>query len=141
MGPCYNIRPGRKVGDLTVTNVHRFKYTPEVTGEGKTKQYKLAFMEEFQNIPVPRDCGSKKTGKPKQLHPEQLRVPASKYQHLQAQKSVTGKHHAFYDSRGLPVMFKQSNRKKMNILHDSIPTCPWCVGNNSYFEMSTQPPG
>ncbi|GFR72394.1 ribosome-recycling factor [Elysia marginata] len=100
VGPYTNIRPGKKTGDPTVTDVHVhcYKEKPEDKNGRKPIQYKLRFSDEWQDITVPRDFASKKVGEPKQLYKERLEVPKTKYNHLHALQAVISKdYHPFYD--------------------------------------------
>ncbi|GFS13586.1 retrovirus-related Pol polyprotein LINE-1 [Elysia marginata] len=90
IGPYTSIPPGKKTGDPTVTDVHRYKYTMEDNNGRKPIQYNLRFSDEWQDIPAPRDFASKKVGELKQLYQERLQIPKTKYNHLQAFKAVIG---------------------------------------------------
>ncbi|GFS06551.1 hypothetical protein ElyMa_006547000 [Elysia marginata] len=89
--PYTSIRPGKKTGDPTVTDVYYYKYTPEDNNGRKPIQYEMRFSEEWQDISVPGGFASKKVGEPKQLYQERLEIPKTKYNPLQALKAVIGK--------------------------------------------------
>lgn len=104
IGPYESIRPGKKVGDPTVTNVHCYKYQPDSNGIKTPLRYKLKFSDEYKDIPLPRHFDTKPSGFPSQLYSERLKIPRSKFQHLQELKAVIGKdYHSFYDQ----LLFKQ----------------------------------
>lgn len=86
-----SIRPGKK-GDPVVTDVHYLQYLR--TGE---IFYKLAFNDLPKLLPwrlKPVD----KTAEPTQLFKEQLKIPYTRWKHLQDLKTVIpSDYHNFYD--------------------------------------------
>ena len=88
-----SIRPGRKPGDATVTNIRALQYL--VNGN---INYKLKFSDSWEEVPRPRTFVSD-IQQPNQLYNEKLKIPSTKYKHLQELKSVLNKdHHSFYDN-------------------------------------------
>lgn len=90
-----SIRPGKSVGDPTVTDIRAILYSP--SGDIKTK---LNFNEDFQNLPQ-----MKNIAKPlslctfPQLHSESLKILNIKWKNLKDLKSVLPKDcHSFYDN-------------------------------------------
>ncbi|XP_039286939.1 uncharacterized protein LOC111052339 isoform X2 [Nilaparvata lugens] len=88
-----SIRPGRKKGDPCVVDVRCLKYT-EI---GKIK-YKLAFVDEFTDLPR-RANKIQQQIEPTPLFKERIKIPFSKWKHLQDLKLVIPEdYHSFYDS-------------------------------------------
>ena len=93
IGPYLSIRPGKKKGDPTVTDICCLRYTPD-----GNIQYKLSFENDFNDIPKNRNQDKTKAIIPKCLYQGRLKITKNKYQHLQELKSVIIKeHHVFYD--------------------------------------------
>ena len=91
-----SIRPGKRVGDPTVTDVHALKY------EGDKIQYKVMFRDDWTDLPQPRRVSrqgvSDEDVTPPQLYGSSLKITDSKYRHLQELKTVIpADYHAFYD--------------------------------------------
>lgn len=89
-----SIRPGKKVGDPTVTDIRALKYNP--TG---TIQYKLRFGDEWKDLPIRLN---KVTAIPLTelpvLYKQRIPIKNEKFNHLQALKNTLEKdYHAFYD--------------------------------------------
>lgn len=98
VGPYKTIRPGRKKGDATVTDVHCYKYHPQTDSNKAPLQFKIRFNDELQDIPIPRDFSKNENKLPTRLYNGKLPIPLSKFKHLQELKSVIGKdYHPFYD--------------------------------------------
>lgn len=87
-----SVRPGRKSGDPTVTEVREFQYS-----DGNIK-CKLSFDEELKELPR-RPNKVNRYEIPQNLYNERLKIPDRKWQHLQELKSVIPEDcHAFYDN-------------------------------------------
>lgn len=89
-----SIRPGKSVGDATVTNIKALKY------QDSQIQYKLRHSEDWQVL-----CQRFKRLPPCHLrdlpvlYKERRKVKTEKYQHLQALKqSLLEDYHSFYDN-------------------------------------------
>lgn len=96
-----SIRPGKKTGDATVTDIRQLQYTE--TGD---VNYQLDFSGIWQPLPQRRNIS--KNVEPKKLYTEQLSISESKYRHLQELKVLIDKdHHPFYDS----LTFKADKKK------------------------------
>lgn len=90
-----SIRPGKSVGDPTVTDIRAILYSP--SGDIKNK---LSYNEDFQNLPQ-----MKNIAKPlslcsfPQLHSESLKISNIKWKNQQDLKSVLPRNcHSFYDN-------------------------------------------
>jgi hypothetical protein len=90
-----SIRPGNKVGDPVVTDIKVLQYLPE----GVIK-VKMDFSEDFSDLPrKSRKQGEILAGGPRELYDCQLKLKASKYQHLQQLKEVIPpEYHNFFDA-------------------------------------------
>lgn len=98
-----SIRPGKKVGDPTVTDIRQLQYLPN--GE---INYKLDYNDEWQSLPQRRSRAD--VVAPQQLYKNRLPITETKYRHLQDLKSVIeGDHHAFYDN--LPYTADKKNHQ------------------------------
>lgn len=86
-----SIRPGKKAGDPTVTDLRALKYNS--LGE---ILFKLLHTEEWKNLPrSPRDLSTQIFP---QLYNERLPITQKKWKDLQSLKPVIpGVHHSFYD--------------------------------------------
>ena len=90
-----SIRPGKKAGDATVSDLCAYKY---LTTEGghPTIQYKLHWYEDWTLLPS-RLSSEEKTWQP--MFTDKLRITARKFQDLQGMKHVLPQHaQTFYDS-------------------------------------------
>ena len=87
------IRPGRKTGDLTVTDLRCVKYTSEGV------QYKLLFNDSWTDLPrLLRPQDVLPASNPPLLYGESRMIKDSKYNHLQQLKTVMpSDYHAFCD--------------------------------------------
>lgn len=88
-----SIRPGRKAGDPTVTNIRELSYTLD----GKIK-FKLDFSDDL--LDLPQRCKELQADVPLQpLYQERLKIKKQKYDHLQDIKSTLPREvHHFYDN-------------------------------------------
>lgn len=88
-----SIRPGRKAGDPSVTNIRGIKYM----ADGVIK-IKLNFDEDWVNLPIrPKNITGTITYS--QLNKNTIPISATKYNHLQSLKTVLPSDcHNFYDS-------------------------------------------
>lgn len=90
-----SIRPGKKSGDPTVTDIRALKYDPK----GSVK-YKLRLTKEWENLP----CRINKIvpipfEKLPRLHENRIPIKTEKFNHLQTLKSVIDQdYHSFYDN-------------------------------------------
>lgn len=92
VGPFTSIRPGRGKGDPTVVDIRCLKYSPD-----GSVQYKLNFDSEWDEIPEHRVNNG--DGIVRQLYKNRLKIPGSKFQHLQDLKEyILDDHHDFYDN-------------------------------------------
>lgn len=92
----YNsIRPGKKTGDPTVTQIRAMKYD-----EGKI-QFKIRFSDDWKDLPQrlnKRIIAVALSNFP-DLYVESTKISSEKYQHLQILKrTLPADYHAFYDS-------------------------------------------
>lgn len=92
-----SIRPGRKVGDPTVTDIKQLKY------EGGVLRYKLRHTENLWQEYNQRTIGQKKQHLNSSLLPvlygERRKIKKEKYEHLQSlKKSLKADYHYFYDN-------------------------------------------
>lgn len=109
-----SIRPGKKPGDPTVTDIRQIKYLPS----GKI-QYKLSFHdEEFKDLPQRRKLENPANlSSFCKLHKKKLKITETKWRHLQELKVVipTDCHH-FYDSleyhQDQPSVSTSSSRRR-----------------------------
>lgn len=89
-----SVRPGTKVGDSVVTDIRVIHYSPHTD-----VKYKLSYHDELCDLPRKARTGTVSCGEPVQLHGADLSIKKSKFDHLQALKSVLPRdYHAFYDS-------------------------------------------
>lgn len=87
-----SIRPGRKVGDPTVTDIRALQYLPT----GKV-QYKLRHVDDWADLPQRRP--NKPTATLKPLYKAARKLKKDKFSALQELKSVIPtEYHPFYDS-------------------------------------------
>ncbi|KAF2897835.1 hypothetical protein ILUMI_08336 [Ignelater luminosus] len=80
-----SLRPGKKAGDPTVTDIRKLRYLP--SGE---IQYKLELTEEWKTLPQRRNNIKQKV-LVKRLYQRDLEISESKYKHLQELKNVIEK--------------------------------------------------
>lgn len=94
-GSLKSIRPGRAVGDPTVTSMKGIRYLP--TG---VIDFKLDFSHDWSPLPDKRGDHLPDLGEsPEQLYNEKLKIAKNKYDHLQQLKSVIPPdYHFFYDN-------------------------------------------
>ena len=84
-----SIRPGKRVGDPTVTDVHALKYT------GDEIKYKLMFSDDWKDLPRPRRVSRQGMTDEDVIPPN---LYESSHRHLQELKAVIpADYHAFYD--------------------------------------------
>lgn len=96
-----SLRPGKKTGDPTVTDIRQMRYLP--SGE---ICYQLGFTDEWNQLPQRRKKTG--TGTPTKMYNSELQIAESKFRHLQELKSVIEKdHHVFYDA----LKFKPDSKK------------------------------
>jgi hypothetical protein len=88
-----SIRPGRRSGDPTVTNLRCIRYSTS------GMQYKLNYDDQWCDMPSKRaDRNIAASYDLTPLHPQSLPIKQSKYQHLQQLKAVMpSDYHMFYD--------------------------------------------
>lgn len=89
-----SIRPGKKLGDPTVNQIHALCYKNDGSID-----YKLKFSDPWQTLPqriktvIPMQLEDLP-----QLYNEQIEIKPEKYQHLQELKATLKMdYHAFYD--------------------------------------------
>lgn len=88
-----SIRPGRKAGDRTVTDLRAIRYNYE----GNLIDVKLHFDQDWYALPQ-RPKRFKHDVSYLPLHTNMIAITASKYQHLQELKQVLPADCHFYDS-------------------------------------------
>lgn len=95
-----SLRPGKKTGDPTVTDIRQLRYLPN--GE---ICFQLGYAGEWNPLPQRRKPG---TSVPKKMYCSELPIAESKFRHLQELRSVIEKdHHAFYNA----LKFKPDSKK------------------------------
>lgn len=98
-----SIRPGQKLGDLTVTDIWCLKYGPS----GKI-EYKLKFSDKWEALQR-RMSNIPNSFKVPPLYSSPLKIRAEKFAHLQQLKLVLPKGvHTFYDT--LPHICNEKTR-------------------------------
>ena len=85
--------PGRGKGNATVTDIRALKYSSDGNIE-----FKLNFEDDWQGLPKPRNM-IQPDFDPPALFQDRIKIPESKYKHLQELKCVLPQcHHPFYDN-------------------------------------------
>lgn len=98
-----SLRPGNSVGDPTVADLCKIKYSPE-----GIIWYKTHFKEDWQKLTQRRQTSTER-GSLTPLYDRPLPIPESKFKDLQSLKSAIEKeHHAFYDN----LSFKPDKNSK-----------------------------
>ena len=94
VGTLKSIRPGRRTGDPTVTDMRCLKYTPDAAVE-----YKLNYSDDWQPLLQPRSAAAAVNHQPPSpLYTTSRPIKEIKYQHLQQLKAVIPTdYHRFYD--------------------------------------------
>lgn len=91
-GGFSSIRPGRKTGDATVTDIRGLLY---FSGEVK---YKLRHIDDWANLPQ-RRASATYTRDPIQLYENPIKIDSTKFTHLQSLKQYMHRdYHHFYDN-------------------------------------------
>ncbi|KAF2892711.1 hypothetical protein ILUMI_13464 [Ignelater luminosus] len=90
-----SIRPGKRIGDPTVTDLRALKYNPN-----GTIQYKLRFGDACQNLPLQmNNITAIPFAELPALYKGKLPIKNEKFNHLQILKTTLEKdYHAFYDN-------------------------------------------